>query len=147
MARTPLGARTMYLGGTVYRIHGTNEPQTIGKFVSSGCFRMLNADVEDLYDRAKVGTKVVILPKRSSAPRPMPLRHRFPPLRPASPQPSAERRASPRGKDLTETARPTPGCFAFEGRSASVLGSAICRSPRPLCVTFRFDMMAPQRSS
>ncbi|MEP9355309.1 L,D-transpeptidase family protein [Xanthobacter sp. KR7-65] len=59
----PLGARTMYLGGTVYRIHGTNEPQTIGKFVSSGCFRMLNADVEDLYDRAKVGTKVVILPK------------------------------------------------------------------------------------
>ena len=62
----PLGARTMYLGGTVYRIHGTNEPQTIGKFVSSGCFRMLNADVEDLYDRAKVGTKVVILPKPPS---------------------------------------------------------------------------------
>ena len=59
----PLGARTMYLGGTVYRIHGTNEPQTIGKFVSSGCFRMLNNDVEDLYDRVKVGTKVVILPK------------------------------------------------------------------------------------
>lgn len=65
----PLGARTMYLGGTIYRIHGTNEPQTIGKFVSSGCFRMLNADVEDLYDRAKVGTKVVILPKASSAPQ------------------------------------------------------------------------------
>jgi lipoprotein-anchoring transpeptidase ErfK/SrfK len=63
----PLGARTMYLGGTVYRIHGTNEPQTIGKFVSSGCFRMLNNDVEDLYDRAKVGTKVVILPKPTSA--------------------------------------------------------------------------------
>ncbi|MFS8043717.1 L,D-transpeptidase [Xanthobacter sp. AM33] len=59
----PLGARTMYLGGTIYRIHGTNEPQTIGKFVSSGCFRMLNADVEDLYDRVNVGTKVVILPK------------------------------------------------------------------------------------
>ncbi|MBP2150469.1 L,D-transpeptidase family protein [Xanthobacter autotrophicus DSM 597] len=65
----PLGARTMYLGGTIYRIHGTNEPQTIGKFVSSGCFRMLNADVEDLYDRAKVGTKVVILPKANSAPQ------------------------------------------------------------------------------
>ncbi|MFG1416452.1 L,D-transpeptidase family protein [Xanthobacter sp. V0B-10] len=63
----PLGARTMYLGGTVYRIHGTNEPQTIGKFVSSGCFRMLNNDVEDLYDRVKTGTKVVILPKTSSA--------------------------------------------------------------------------------
>ena len=65
----PLGARTMYLGGTVYRIHGTNEPQTIGKFVSSGCFRMLNSDVEDLYDRAKVGTKVVILPKAGAAPQ------------------------------------------------------------------------------
>lgn len=63
----PLGARTLYLGGTIYRIHGTNEPQTIGKFVSSGCFRMLNADVEDLYERVKVGTKVVILPKSGGA--------------------------------------------------------------------------------
>ncbi|MEP9351599.1 L,D-transpeptidase family protein [Xanthobacter sp. KR7-225] len=63
----PLGARTMYLGGTIYRIHGTNEPQTIGKFVSSGCFRMLNNDVEDLYDRVKVGTRVVILPKPGGA--------------------------------------------------------------------------------
>ncbi|OYW56106.1 MAG: hypothetical protein B7X99_09605 [Rhizobiales bacterium 17-65-6] len=62
----PLGARTLYLGGTVYRIHGTNEPQTIGKFVSSGCFRMLNADVEDLYERVKVGTRVVILPKSNT---------------------------------------------------------------------------------
>ncbi|GGF76639.1 hypothetical protein GCM10007301_40660 [Azorhizobium oxalatiphilum] len=59
----PLGARTLYLGGTIYRIHGTNEPQTIGKFVSSGCFRMLNNDVEDLYARVNVGTRVVILPK------------------------------------------------------------------------------------
>ncbi|MBA4789567.1 MAG: L,D-transpeptidase family protein [Rhizobiales bacterium] len=63
----PLGARTLYLGGTIYRIHGTNEPQTIGKFVSSGCFRMLNADVEDLFERVKVGTKVVILPKSNGA--------------------------------------------------------------------------------
>ncbi|WP_245263248.1 L,D-transpeptidase [Azorhizobium doebereinerae] len=63
----PLGARTLYLGGTVYRIHGTNEPQTIGKFVSSGCFRMLNNDVEDLFDRVNVGTKVVILPKSGGA--------------------------------------------------------------------------------
>lgn len=62
----PLGARTMYLGSTIYRIHGTNEPQTIGKFVSSGCIRMLNDDVEDLYERVKVGTKVVIMPKASS---------------------------------------------------------------------------------
>lgn len=62
----PMGARALYLGGTIYRIHGTNEPQTIGKFVSSGCIRMLNNDVEDLFDRANVGTKVVILPKPSS---------------------------------------------------------------------------------
>ena len=63
----PMGARALYLGGTIYRIHGTNEPQTIGKFVSSGCIRMLNSDVEDLFERAKVGTKVVILPKTGNA--------------------------------------------------------------------------------
>lgn len=58
----PMGARALYLGSTIYRIHGTNEPQTIGKFVSSGCIRMLNNDAEDLYDRVKVGSKVVIMP-------------------------------------------------------------------------------------
>ena len=56
----PLGARAMYLGGTVYRIHGTNQPQTIGHAVSSGCFRLVNEDVVDLYDRVPVGTKVII---------------------------------------------------------------------------------------
>jgi lipoprotein-anchoring transpeptidase ErfK/SrfK len=58
----PLGARAMYLGGTVYRIHGTNAPDTIGKQVSSGCIRMVNDDVIDLYGRVHVGTKVVVLP-------------------------------------------------------------------------------------
>ena len=58
----PLGARAMYIGGTVYRIHGTNAPSTIGKQVSSGCIRMLNEDVIDLYARVNVGTKVVVLP-------------------------------------------------------------------------------------
>jgi hypothetical protein len=58
----PLGARAMYLGATVYRIHGTNQPSTIGKFVSSGCIGMLNEDVTDLFDRVKVGTRVVVLP-------------------------------------------------------------------------------------
>ncbi|MCS3562041.1 MULTISPECIES: L,D-transpeptidase [Bradyrhizobium] len=58
----PLGARAMYLGSTVYRIHGTNQPSTIGKFVSSGCIGMLNEDVSDLFERAKVGTRVVVLP-------------------------------------------------------------------------------------
>jgi lipoprotein-anchoring transpeptidase ErfK/SrfK len=58
----PLGARALYLGSTVYRIHGTNQPSTIGQFVSSGCIRMLNEDVEDLYSRVTVGTRVVVLP-------------------------------------------------------------------------------------
>jgi lipoprotein-anchoring transpeptidase ErfK/SrfK len=57
----PLGARAMYLGGSLYRIHGSNEPDTIGTAVSSGCIRMLNEDVVDLYDRVKVGTTVVVL--------------------------------------------------------------------------------------
>jgi lipoprotein-anchoring transpeptidase ErfK/SrfK len=56
----PMGARALYLGQTVYRIHGTNQPQTIGHAVSSGCFRLVNEDVADLYDRVPVGTKVII---------------------------------------------------------------------------------------
>ncbi|MGJ4951788.1 L,D-transpeptidase [Bradyrhizobium sp. HKCCYLS20291] len=56
----PLGARAMYLGSTLYRIHGSNEPETIGQAVSSGCFRMTNDDVADLYDRVSVGTTVVV---------------------------------------------------------------------------------------
>jgi lipoprotein-anchoring transpeptidase ErfK/SrfK len=56
----PLGARALYLGATVYRIHGTNQPRTIGTAVSSGCFRLVNADVIDLYDRIPVGTKVIV---------------------------------------------------------------------------------------
>jgi lipoprotein-anchoring transpeptidase ErfK/SrfK len=58
----PLGARAMYIGGTVYRIHGTNAPGTIGTHVSSGCIRLTNADVTDLYSRVNVGTKVIVLP-------------------------------------------------------------------------------------
>jgi lipoprotein-anchoring transpeptidase ErfK/SrfK len=57
----PLGARALYLGGSLYRIHGSNEPETIGQAVSSGCIRMLNDDVVDLYNRVKVGTPVVVL--------------------------------------------------------------------------------------
>jgi lipoprotein-anchoring transpeptidase ErfK/SrfK len=59
----PLGARAMYLGSSVYRIHGTNDPSTIGKFVSSGCIRLTNEDVADLFSRVDVGTRVVVLPK------------------------------------------------------------------------------------
>jgi lipoprotein-anchoring transpeptidase ErfK/SrfK len=63
----PMGARAMYLGNTVYRIHGTNQPSTIGQFVSSGCVGMLNEDVSDLFERVKVGTRVVVLPGNKSA--------------------------------------------------------------------------------
>jgi lipoprotein-anchoring transpeptidase ErfK/SrfK len=56
----PLGARAMYLGGTVYRIHGTNAPETIGHAVSSGCFRLVNEEIEDLYARVNVGAKVIV---------------------------------------------------------------------------------------
>ncbi len=59
----PLGARAMYIGGTEYRIHGTNNPATIGKHVSSGCIRMTNDNAIDLYNRAKVGAKVIVLPQ------------------------------------------------------------------------------------
>jgi lipoprotein-anchoring transpeptidase ErfK/SrfK len=58
----PLGARALYLNGTFYRIHGTNAPSTIGSRATSGCIRMSNDDVIDLYNRVKVGTKVVVLP-------------------------------------------------------------------------------------
>jgi len=58
----PLGARAMYLGNTIYRIHGTNMPETIGTQVSSGCIRLTNADVSDLYARVDVGTRVIVLP-------------------------------------------------------------------------------------
>jgi len=57
----PMGARALYIAGTVYRIHGTNQPWTIGSAVSSGCFRLTNPDVSDLYDRVPVGTRVVVL--------------------------------------------------------------------------------------
>jgi hypothetical protein len=63
----PLGARALYLGKTIYRIHGTNQPSTIGTFVSSGCIRLTNEDVMDLYYRVKVGTRVVVLPGRAPA--------------------------------------------------------------------------------
>ena len=57
----PLGARAMYLGSSLYRIHGSNEPETIGQAVSSGCFRLTNEDVIDLYSRVNVGAKVIVL--------------------------------------------------------------------------------------
>jgi lipoprotein-anchoring transpeptidase ErfK/SrfK len=79
----PLGARAMYLSGSVYRIHGTNAPSTIGSRATSGCIRMVNEDVVDLYNRVKIGTKVVVLPM---------LEHRGSPDLAAAP--ASERRAA-----------------------------------------------------
>jgi lipoprotein-anchoring transpeptidase ErfK/SrfK len=66
-AGNPLGARAIYLGNTMYRIHGTNAPDTIGHRVSSGCIRLTNDDIKDLYARVNVGTKVIVLPAHASA--------------------------------------------------------------------------------
>jgi lipoprotein-anchoring transpeptidase ErfK/SrfK len=82
----PLGARAMYLGASEYRIHGTNDPSTIGKFVSSGCIRLTNEDVSDLFARVNVGTRVVVLPKGGSL-RNVPVQARG--GLPARPQPVA----------------------------------------------------------
>jgi lipoprotein-anchoring transpeptidase ErfK/SrfK len=65
----PLGARAMYIAGTEYRIHGTNDPTSIGKHVSSGCIRLTNEDVKDLYSRVQIGAKVIVLPQASVAQR------------------------------------------------------------------------------
>ncbi len=84
----PLGARALYLGNSIYRIHGTNAPSTIGGRVSSGCIRMLNEDVTDLYARVNVGTKVVVLPDGGSLAQVASRRNRacgaFTPLREAA---------------------------------------------------------------
>ena len=115
----PLGARAMYLGSTVYRIHGTNQPSTIGKFVSSGCIGMLNEDVSDLFDRAKVGTRVVVLPggappantasgrplRRPVAPPPQQLRLHRPNWRPF---PARSRRSCRRCPHRSRSAEPVP---------------------------------------
>ena len=67
----PLGAAAMYLGSSIYRIHGTNDPSTIGKFVSSGCIRLTNENVEELASRVQIGTRVVVLPKNAPNTAPM----------------------------------------------------------------------------
>jgi len=85
----PLGARAMYLGNTEYRIHGTNQPSTIGSFVSSGCIRLTNEDVEDLYRRVAVGTRVIVLAGANTATSQLKPKHRPTAMRrPAEPSSS-----------------------------------------------------------
>ena len=99
----PLGARAMYLGSTVYRIHGTNQPSTIGKFVSSGCIGMLNEDVSDLFERVKVGTRVVVLPG-------------------GPPPGTATASAQPAPGSAQASSAPVPGMAAHRGAAAACAG-------------------------
>ena len=92
----PLGARAIYLGSTIYRIHGTTAPETIGTRVSSGCIRLINDDVIDLYRRVSVGTKIVVLPNHSSQPS------QSQPARTA-PKAAPVRLATPHAADLRPT--------------------------------------------
>jgi lipoprotein-anchoring transpeptidase ErfK/SrfK len=89
----PLGARALYLGKTLYRIHGTNQPSTIGTYVSSGCIRLTNDDISDLYTRVKVGTRVVVLP--GGAPPATAAVAPPPPVAAAPPPPQREVESSP----------------------------------------------------
>jgi len=103
----PLGARALYLGNTLYRIHGTNQPSTIGSFVSSGCIRLLNEDIEDLYSRVQTGTRVVVLPGR-------PPEHvaNAPPAAPGAPPSGAPTNIAP------------PGSVGAHGNSAAAVSSS-----------------------
>ena len=104
----PLGARAMYIGGTEYRIHGTNDPSTIGKNVSSGCIRLTNEDVIDLFSRVTVGAKVIVLPQTLEARAPATLRH------------VSDRRATPTGDGLDAFAQAPPDHRPLERTSITV---------------------------
>jgi lipoprotein-anchoring transpeptidase ErfK/SrfK len=104
----PLGARALYLGKTIYRIHGTNQPSTIGTFVSSGCIRLTNEDVTDLYTRVKVGARVVVLPGKPPA-----TAAATPLAPPASPAPPAGASAPSAGGSVTSAPLgPPPSAMA-----------------------------------
>ncbi len=107
----PLGARALYLGKTLYRIHGTNQPSTIGTFVSSGCIRLTNRDIEDLYSRVQVGTRVVVLPSAK-------------PAETASAAPAGPSQAAPGGgaSQATPQGQPLPGYIPSVGASSSGAG-------------------------
>jgi hypothetical protein len=93
----PLGARALYIGGSLYRIHGSNEPWSIGQAVSSGCIRLTNDDIVDLYKRVKVGTRVVVLSGKESKERLAALA--VPPVRKAKPAAPAVVTSGDRVKD------------------------------------------------
>ena len=108
----PLGARALYLGKTLYRIHGTNQPSTIGSFVSSGCIRLINEDIEDLFSRVQVGTRVVVLPGRV-------------------PDHVANTGAQPPANALAPPGAPVTAAPANAGAAPRNNGTAISSSPLP----------------
>ncbi len=101
----PLGARALYLGHTLYRIHGTNQPSTIGQYVSSGCIRLLNEDIEDLYDRVQVGTRVVVLPGKAPE--------------------TVANTGAPGASASSVMVEPTPAAAAATGSNAGTLGGRL----------------------
>ena len=123
----PMGARALYLGATIYRIHGTNQPQTIGSAVSSGCFRLVNDDVIDLYGRVPVGTKVVVR-QRPTLVRSM--SHKFHQLPCASHDCACDvaTRSVQRGSTMASARTPAYMLSAFALVGSVLLGS---RPPHP----------------
>ena len=109
----PLGARAMYLGNTMYRIHGTNDPATIGKRVSSGCIRLTNDDIIDLFNRVQMGAKVVVLPQTVQARASIEKNTRAP-----------DHRAAQRGTDDVSSYAPQP-VASRAARTWATIGSGI----------------------
>jgi lipoprotein-anchoring transpeptidase ErfK/SrfK len=109
----PLGARAMYIGGTMYRIHGTNDPSTIGKQVSSGCIRLTNDDVIDLYNRVAIGAKVIVLPQTRSAQQRRPALAAQPPRseRVSAYAPQPQHRSETAWSEVTRTAINPAGLY------------------------------------
>jgi lipoprotein-anchoring transpeptidase ErfK/SrfK len=119
----PLGARALYLGQTLYRIHGTNQPSTIGTFVSSGCIRLTNEDIADLYGRVRLGTRVVVLPGASPAPV-----QATPNARPIDPLPQQRPKAIAGGEKPAATPAPGVPPQASPAQAPAVKGEAASKS-------------------
>jgi len=118
----PLGARALYLGNTEYRIHGTNDPATIGKRVSSGCIRLTNSDIADLYSRVGVGTRVVVLPASDRA-RPAVAAGRRAPARASSDAPRPAHLSAANGRRIDVASN--------EAGAAGAVASGLHRAPQP----------------
>jgi lipoprotein-anchoring transpeptidase ErfK/SrfK len=120
----PLGARALYLGQTLYRIHGTNQPSTIGTFVSSGCIRLTNEDIADLYGRVRLGTRVMVLPASSPAPAQATLNAQ-PTVQQRSKAAAAKKRAATPTPGVPPQASPSQSLLVRGGTASKEITSAI----------------------